>query len=69
MFDKPTILNLHFLLRDSYIAVWMAGRHRTDGRRTGAVTHLALLGVKIVGSAFSGKHENFSAQLVMVVLF
>ena len=49
---NPVILNLHLLLWDSYISVWMSGRHRTDGRRTGAVTHLATLGVKITGTAF-----------------
>lgn len=43
MFDNPTILNLHLLLRVSYIADWMSSRHiAAEDRREAAVTHLAL---------------------------
>ena len=42
-------------LWDSYIANWMPGRHyAAEGRRTVAVTHLALLGVKIAGNGTLG---------------
>ena len=55
MFDNPVILNLHLLLWDSYIADWMSSRHyAAEGRREVAVTHLALLGVKIAGNGILG---------------
>lgn len=53
MFDAPAILNLHLRLWDSYIANWKSSRHcaAEDGRNV-AVTHLALLGVKVQETAF-----------------
>ena len=43
MFDTPTILNLHLLLRVSYITDQMLSRHiAAEDRREAAVTHLAL---------------------------
>ncbi len=51
----PAILNLHLLSWDSYIADWMSGRqYAAEGRREAAVTHLALLGVKIAGNGILG---------------
>ena len=53
MFDTPAILNLHLRLWDSYIADWKSSRHyAAEGRRCVAVTHLALLGVKVQEPAF-----------------
>ena len=53
MFDTLAILNLHLRLWDSYIADWKSGRHcAAEDRRCVAVTHLALLGVKVQEPAF-----------------
>ena len=53
MFDTPVILNLHLLLWDSYIAANDARPPlQWKAERAAAVTHLALLGVKIQETAF-----------------
>jgi len=42
MFDTPVILNLHDVIRDSYILKWMSGHlGSVEGRSLSAVTHLA----------------------------
>ena len=51
----PVILNLHHFKRDSYIVEWMPGlRLQWKAVSSIAVTHLALLGVKIQETAFWG---------------
>lgn len=47
------ILNLQIFKRDSYIVLRMSSHHcAVEGRSESAVTHLALLGVKIQEPAF-----------------
>ncbi len=55
----PTFLNLHLLLWDSHIADLNARPpSAAEGRRAVADTHLALLGVKIVGNGILGITEE-----------
>lgn len=61
----PAILNLHFRLWESYISVWMSGRHQSaEGRSTVADTHLALLGVKIAGTGILGCTKDFTKEFL-----
>ena len=53
MCDTLVILNLHDLKGIPIIRKWMSGRHiAAEDRSLCAVTHLALLGVKIQEPAF-----------------
>ena len=55
----PTILNLHLRSWDSHIADLDARPpSAAEGRRAVADTHLALLGVKIVGNGILGITEE-----------
>lgn len=50
--DTPVILNLHELIRDSYINRIMSGHLAVEDRGLFAETHLAWLGVKMQETAF-----------------
>ena len=59
MCENLLYLNLHDIIRDSYIIWWMSGlRFAVEGRSQIAVTHLALLGVKLVGTALWEKQKK-----------
>lgn len=52
MFDNLDILNLHDIIRDSYILKFMSSHHAVEDRGLRAETHLAWLGIKIQETAF-----------------
>ena len=58
VFDSPIFLNLQIDIRDSYIFRWLSSLHREDGKSLCAVTHLALLGVKIIGNGILGFYKK-----------
>ena len=58
MNDTPDILNLHYFKRDSYIFKLMSGRLAAEDWDLCAVTHLALLGVKIRETPFWDKAQK-----------
>lgn len=68
MFDNSCHFEPTFFLRDSNISVLMPSLQRVDGRDSGEVAHLALLGLKIQEPAF-WVYKQIIKAVVRLLLF
>ena len=69
MYDNPDILNLHFLIRASYIFVIMSGRRVAEDRSAIAVAHLAHARSQSSGTGILGDMSFFLLPFIVFTVW